>query len=66
MIGASSDLGMEPTATNLETGQRDPTGEVIRPEHILQTLVYDAGLLEEGSDPADYRVDPVMAILQNE
>jgi hypothetical protein len=65
VIGASSNVGMGPTATNFETGQQDPGGEIIKPEHILQTLMYDAGLLEGGADPADLRVDPVTAILKS-
>ncbi|MEE2643492.1 MAG: DUF1501 domain-containing protein, partial [Myxococcota bacterium] len=37
VIGASSDVGMQPTTLNPVTGELDPGGEVIRPEHILQT-----------------------------
>jgi len=77
VIGASADVGMNPTATNLTTGLQDPAGEsassaIIKPEHILQTLMYDAGLLEGGdvapedggADPADLRVPPVTSILK--
>jgi uncharacterized protein (DUF1501 family) len=44
VIGASSDVGMQPTTTNLLTGQTDPDGEVIRPEHVLQTLFDEVGI----------------------
>ncbi len=60
VIGASSDVGMAPTTTNLTTGASDPAGEVIKPEHIMRALMHDAGI--EG-DPADLRVDPLMALL---
>jgi len=60
VIGASSNVGMAPTTTNLATGASDPAGEVIKPEHIMRALMHDAGV--EG-DPADLRVDPLMALL---
>jgi hypothetical protein len=62
VIGRSSDIGMEPTPTSLATGQWDPAGEIIKPEHIIQTLMADVGL--EG-DPADLRVDPIGALLKS-
>ncbi len=52
VIGASSDVGMQPTTTNLTTGLNDPEGEVIRPEHVLQTLYDEVGI---GMEP-DLRV----------
>ena len=52
VIGASSDVGMQPTTTNLTTGISDPEGEVIRPEHVLQTLYDEVGI---GMEP-DLRV----------
>jgi hypothetical protein len=52
VIGASSDVGMMPTTTNLLTGRPDPEGEVILPEHVLQTLFDEVGI---GSAP-DLRV----------
>ena len=61
IIGRSSDIGMEPTPMNLTTGQWDPGGEIIKPEHIIQTLMTDVGI--EG-DPADLRVDPIGALLK--
>jgi hypothetical protein len=78
VIGASADIGMNPTATDLSTGEQDQGGEsatskIIKPEHILQTLMYDAGLLgggdkapeDGGSDPADLRVPPLTAIMKS-
>ena len=44
VIGASSDVGMQPTKTNLITGRSDEEGEVIRPEHVLQTLFDEVGI----------------------
>jgi uncharacterized protein (DUF1501 family) len=43
-IGQSSDVGMQPTRTNLYTGLPDADGEVIRPEHVLQTLFDEVGI----------------------
>ena len=71
--GESSNIARSPTRTNLTSGQPDPSGEVIKPEHILQTLMYDAGLLEGGdipaieggSDIAGLRVSPVTALLKD-
>jgi uncharacterized protein (DUF1501 family) len=61
VIGASSDVGMSPTATNLETGMSDLGGEVIRPEHVLRTLFVDAGMED---DDADMRVEPITALMR--
>ena len=58
MVGASSDLGLAPQPVNLETGLVDPGGEIIRPEHVLQTLFRHAGL---GDEP-DMRVEGIQAI----
>ena len=46
---------------NLASGQWDPAGAIIKPEHIIQTLMADVGI--EG-DPADLRVDPIGALLK--
>lgn len=58
VVGASSDLGLAPQPVNLETGLVDPGGEIIRPEHVLQTLFRHAGL---GDEP-DMRVEGIQAI----
>lgn len=60
VVGRSSDVGMEPMAINLSNGRPDPGGEVIRPEHILQTLLHQAGL---SGDVADLRVGSIPALL---
>ena len=52
VIGASSDFALQPTKVDLLTGQSDLGGEVIRPEHILQTLFDEVGL----NDIPDLRV----------
>ena len=59
VIGASSDVGMEPTPTNLKTGQPDRGGEIVSPEHIHRALLVHAGLTE---DVADLRVEPLAAL----
>ena len=68
VIGRSSDVGMTPTLTNLATGQSAPSGaegeegiSVVRPEHILRGLMVDVGITE---DEADFRVDPLTAMLK--
>ncbi len=59
-VGASSDVGMSPTHVDLQTGLVDEGGEVIKPEHVLRTLMHLAGI--EG-DPADLRADPIGRLL---
>lgn len=59
VIGASSDIGMEPLAVNLQTGAPELGGKTIKPEHVLQTLLYNAGYTR---DSADLRVDPIEAL----
>ena len=61
VIGASSNVGMQPTKTNLLTGQPHPEGEVIRPEYILQTLFDEVGI---GNSP-DLRVPECRGDLLN-
>lgn len=60
-VGRSSDVGMEPTAINLDTGLPDPGGSVPRPEHVLQSLFVNAGMT---NDEADVRVPPLRAIMR--
>ncbi len=64
VIGASSDVGMAPQLVDRATGavvESSTEGEVIYPEHILRTLLVDAGLEE---DRADLRVEPIAALMQ--
>ncbi|MFO0708206.1 MAG: DUF1501 domain-containing protein [Sandaracinus sp.] len=61
VLGASSDLGMAPTPMDLATGMRDDTrGEVVLPEHVLRTLMVQAGIED---DVADLRVQPIQRLL---
>jgi len=60
VIGASSDTGMAPQPVELASGAVSPDGEVIYPEHILRTLLVDAGLEE---DRADLRVPAIPDLL---
>jgi uncharacterized protein (DUF1501 family) len=65
VIGSSSNVGMAPTRTNLETGMTadlNSAGEVVRPEHVLQALMCDVGIT---GDEADLRVEPLGALLKN-
>ena len=59
VIGASSDLGMNPTPVTIATGVPSLGGEMIRPEHVIQALFEDAGM---SGDPADLRVGPLGGI----
>ena len=60
VIGRSSDVGMLPTPTDLVTGEPDPDGEIVRPEHVIRALLHDVGVTE---DVADLRVEPLAALL---
>ena len=62
VLGRSSDVGLMPTTRDLVTGADDPLGSVVRPEHIIQALFHDIGVTD---DPADLRVDPLLALLKN-
>jgi uncharacterized protein (DUF1501 family) len=46
VIGQSSNVGMQPTTTNLVTGRSDEGGEVVRPEYVLQMLFDEVGIGE--------------------
>ena len=64
VIGASSDLGMQPQEVDLQTGQAltvPGSGEVVRPEHVLQTLYQEAGI----DDRPDLRVQPLETLLNS-
>jgi hypothetical protein len=64
VIGATSDVGMAPLAVNVATGALDPVdGEMLRPAHIYQALLYAAGL-DMKKDPADLRVDPLLSLIK--
>ena len=59
VIGASSDVGMSPTTVTISSGTPSVGGEMIRPEHVIQSLFEDAGM---SGDPADLRVGPLGGI----
>lgn len=61
VIGASTDVGMLPQPVNLATGLVDPGGEIVRPEHVLQTLFHEIGVTD---DRADLRASPITALLK--
>lgn len=60
VIGASADVGMAPTTTDLVTGLTDPAGEIVKPEHVMRALLERVGLTD---DVADLRVPPLSALL---
>lgn len=60
VIGRSTDVGMGPTAVDLRTGEPTPEGEVLRPEHVLQTLFDEVGV----GDAPDLRVPAIGALLR--
>ncbi len=59
VIGRSSDRGMAPMSVDLATGRPDLGGEVPKPEHVIQTLMYNAGITD---DRGDMRVPPIAAM----
>ena len=61
VVGKSSDVGMEAVQTDLATGQPSQGGEILKPEHLLQTLFHTVNVTD---DPADLRVDPIAALLK--
>jgi len=60
VVGASTDVGMQPQPLDLATGQPSTSGEIVRPEHILRALLHGIGV---DDDIDDLRVDPLTAIL---
>ena len=58
VLGRSSDFGMYPQAVDLRTGQLDPDGEIVRPEHIMRALYDEVGI----DDSPDLRVPGLSAI----
>lgn len=60
VVGRSSDLGMAPYGIDLVTGEPSEFADLVRPENVLRTLFYVAGIKE---DIADLRVEPIYALL---
>jgi uncharacterized protein (DUF1501 family) len=61
IVGASSDVGMMPMSIDTKTGLPDPGGEVLNPEHVLQSLMVDAGYLQ---DEPDFRCPPLDTLMK--
>lgn len=62
VVGASSNFGMAPQHVDLATGRVDEASEhIIHPEHVLRTLMVDAGITD---DVADLRVPPITAAMR--
>jgi hypothetical protein len=61
VIGASSDIGMNPRPLNLNTGLVDPKSKTVTPDNILRALYTMLGYDE---DVADLRVEPLLAMLK--
>ena len=51
-------LGMDPEHIALETGQADPQGVSLKPEHVMSTLMAAGGL-----DAAELQSEPIPALL---
>lgn len=60
VVGRSSDVGLSPQKVDLATGLPSAEGEIIRPEHVLRTLLEEVGL----GDAPDLRVAPVPALMR--
>lgn len=60
VIGATTDRGMQAQAVDLSTGQLSSSGELVGNNHIARTLLHSIGIEE---DVGDFRVDPVLALL---
>lgn len=60
VIGKSTDFGMYPSKVNLRTGALDPSGEIVRPEHIIQALFEEVGITSE----PDLRVSALRAMMK--
>lgn len=62
VVGASSEVGMNPQGCNFLTGEPDPTGPVPYPENILRGMLYSAGIER---DIADLREPPLRAAFKS-
>ena len=58
ILGASSDVGMSPQKFDLNTGRVSQDGEIVRPDHVLQTLFDEVGI----GDAPDLRVPGIAAL----
>ena len=61
VVGQSSDVGLAPVATNLQTGNPAPgAGTIIKPENVHRALLASVGITD---DIVDLRAEPLSAIL---
>ncbi|MCB9529496.1 MAG: DUF1501 domain-containing protein [Myxococcales bacterium] len=58
VVGRTSDRSMGPETIDLATGEADPQGEALKPEHVLATVLAAGGI-----DPAPLRVGPLPTLL---
>ncbi|MCB9541403.1 MAG: DUF1501 domain-containing protein [Myxococcales bacterium] len=59
VVGRTSDRAMGPETIDLQSGQADPNGEALKPEHVLATALAAGGI-----DPvAALRVGPIPTLL---
>ena len=59
VLGRSSDFGMAPTPTDLQTGLPSEGGVTLRPEHLFRATIDRHGL---EPDAGDFDVRPLSAI----
>lgn len=63
VIGATSDIGMQAQAVDLNTGELAEDGEFIGNNHIARTLLHSIGV---EADVGDFRAPPLLALLGGE
>ena len=59
VLGRSSDTGMNPLPVDLKTGLEDEAGQIVKPEHVFQSLIRGTGITE---DITGLDVDPLEAL----
>jgi hypothetical protein len=59
VLGATGDIAMIPGRINHRTGELDPNGENILPEHIIASVLHSAGL-----DYSATRAEPILPLLE--
>ncbi len=60
VIGASTDVGMQASTVDVQTGRPSADGEVIRPEHVLRSLFDEVGI----GDGPDLRVSGLSTLIR--
>ncbi len=59
VLGATGDIAMIPARVNHATGELDPSGTNIFPEHVIASVLHSAGL-----DYSDTRAEPILPLLE--